>query len=85
MGHIIDSTGLRPLPEKVQAVISAPKPRNTTELKAYLGLQQFYNRFLLNLATIIIPLNALLKKGVHYKCIIVAHVVCQQIIMMCHH
>ena len=38
LGHKIDAEGLRPLPDKVQAVNSAPTPTNIQELRAYLGL-----------------------------------------------
>ena len=38
LGHKIDSQGLHPLKEKVQALREAPAPRNLTQLKAYLGL-----------------------------------------------
>ena len=37
LGHIIDSEGLYPLPEKVEAIHQAPTPNNVTELKSYLG------------------------------------------------
>ena len=38
LGYKIDAKGLHPLPDKVRAVENAPSPKNTTELKAYLGL-----------------------------------------------
>ena len=51
LGHIIDSTGLHPLPDKVQAIEKAPTLTNVTELKSYLGLQTYYGKFLPHLAT----------------------------------
>ena len=38
LGHRIDTHGLHPIPEKVDAVKSAPRLKNATELKSYLGL-----------------------------------------------
>ena len=38
LGYKIDSQGLHPLPDKIQAIDDAPTPRNVTELKSYLGL-----------------------------------------------
>ena len=38
LGHIIDKDGLHPSPEKVRAIQEAPTPKNSTELKAFLGL-----------------------------------------------
>ena len=46
LGHKVDKTGLHPLPAKVKAVQEAPAPTSVTELKAYLGLLNFYNTFL---------------------------------------
>ena len=38
LGYKINADGLHPFPEKARAIKKAPKPKNTTELKAYLGL-----------------------------------------------
>jgi hypothetical protein len=46
LGHMIDSDGLHPLSDKVDAVANAPVPTNVSELKSYLGLVNFYGRFL---------------------------------------
>ncbi|KAL0160115.1 hypothetical protein M9458_043840, partial [Cirrhinus mrigala] len=48
LGHLVDAQGLHPLKDKVQAVTEAPCPTNVTELKAYLGLLNYYNKFLPN-------------------------------------
>ena len=56
LGHVIDSQGLHVKQDKVDAIVNAPKPKNVTELRAYLGL------FIPNLASILQPLNNLLKK-----------------------
>ncbi|XP_019859677.1 PREDICTED: uncharacterized protein K02A2.6-like [Amphimedon queenslandica] len=62
LGHIIDKDGLHPSPSKVEAIRSAPEPRNTTELKSFLGLLNYYSRFLPNLAIVLSPLYRLLQK-----------------------
>lgn len=66
LGHRVDSTGLRPLLNKVEALQKAPAPRNVTELKAYLGLLNYYHRFLPNLSTLLAPLHNLLRKSVKW-------------------
>ncbi|KAL3995729.1 protein phosphatase 1 regulatory subunit 15B [Sarotherodon galilaeus] len=63
LGHRVDNTGLHPVPAKVKAVQEAPPPKSVTELKAYLGLLNFYNKFLPNLSTLLAPLHKLLRKG----------------------
>ena len=43
--HHIDQDGLHPLPDKVHAVVEAPRPRSVRELQAYLGLLTYYGKF----------------------------------------
>ena len=62
LGHVVDSEGLHPNPDKVEAVAEALRPRNVQELKSFLGLLTYYDKFLPNLSTILVPLNALLSK-----------------------
>ncbi|XP_043917844.1 uncharacterized protein K02A2.6-like [Protopterus annectens] len=62
LGYKVDASGLHPLPNKVKAIQQAPAPTNVTELKAYLGLLNYYNRFLPNLSTLLAPLHKLLRK-----------------------
>ena len=61
LGHIINKDGLQPVPSKVKAITEAPAPTNVGELRSYLGMVQYYARFLPNLATELQPLHDLLK------------------------
>ena len=65
--HIIDKDGLHPSKEKVRAIKEAPVPRNVTELKSFLGLLNYYSKFLPRLSTILSPLYLLLRKEVKWK------------------
>ena len=62
LGHIIDKDGIYATPEKVNAVVNAPQPKDVSELRAFLGLLNYYGKFLPNLAGKLHPLNSLLKK-----------------------
>ena len=62
LGHKITSRGLHPSEEKVRALKNAPKPTNVTQLKSFLGLVNYYSKFLPNLSTILAPLYKLLQK-----------------------
>ena len=64
LGYSIDKDGIHPTTEKVRAIKDAPTPKNVTQLKAYLGLLSYYNRFLPHLPTVLAPLYKLLHKGV---------------------
>ena len=61
-GHIVDKDGLHTCKNKVEAIEKAPAPKNVTELRSYLGLLNFYGKFLRNLSSILAPLHQLLKK-----------------------
>ena len=61
--RIQNKDGLSPIPEKIDAVLNAPLPKNVTELKAFLAMLN-YHRFLDRLSTILELLHKLLRKGV---------------------
>lgn len=62
LGHRVDQEALHPTEEKVPAINNAPEPTNVTELKSFLGLLNYYSRFLQNSSTILHPLQNLLRK-----------------------
>ena len=61
LGHLVDSTGIRPRAEKVQVIRDFPQPTTQRQLREFLGLINFYRRFIPNCANILHPLNSLLK------------------------
>ena len=58
--HRIDKEGLHPTEAKTKAILQAPAPKNLTELQAFLGLLNYYGKFLPNLSTVLAPLHKLL-------------------------
>ena len=60
LGHTLSAEGIRPLLNKVEAILNAPNPTNVSELKSFLGMLNFYGKFLPNLATELSPLYGLL-------------------------
>ena len=67
LGHKIDANGLHPLQDKVHAIKEAPTPQSVQELRSYLGLLTYYNKFLPNLSTTLHPLHKLLQKNVPWR------------------
>ena len=63
LGHRINAKGLHPTKQKIQAIYDAPPPKNVTELKAYLGLVNYYGKYIGNVSTLLAPLYKLLQKG----------------------
>lgn len=67
LGHRITKEGLKPAESKVRTISQAPAPRNVSELKAFLGLLNYYGKFLPNLSTTLAPLHKLLAKRAHFQ------------------
>lgn len=63
LGHHICNQGIKPSESKVQAIVSFREPRNETEVRSFLGLANYLNKFIPDLATIDEPLRRLLLKG----------------------
>ena len=67
LGYAIDEEGLHPTEEKVKAIKDAPTPKNVAELRSFLGIVNYYSRFLPNLSTRLAPLYKLLHKDVKFS------------------
>lgn len=65
--HIVDSEGLHPTEEKVKAIVNAPSPTNVTELRSFLGLLNYYGRFMKILSMQLRSLHELLKRESVWK------------------
>ena len=63
LGHVVTPDGVMPNPEKVRVVRDFPVPKNLKELRTFMGLANYYRRFVKGFAYIANPLNALTKKG----------------------
>ncbi|BHF77823.1 hypothetical protein SprV_0602093300 [Sparganum proliferum] len=61
LGHQVDSQGLRPLPSKVEAVRNLPPATSKRQLQRFLGVVNFYHRFLPNCADLMLPLTNMLS------------------------
>ena len=67
LGYRIDAAGLHPTDDKVKAIVEAPAPTNVKQLESYLGVFNFYRRFVPNASTILEPLNQLRRSGVPWR------------------
>ena len=63
LGFKIDANGLHPTPDKVEAIMNAPAPKNIKQLQSFLGLINYYRRFIPNMSSLTAPLNNLLGKN----------------------
>ena len=60
VGHHIDRNGITPLKDKVQAICDFPLPDSQHKLHQFIGLVNFYHRFLPHGTELMQPLHALL-------------------------
>jgi len=61
LGHMVSSEGIVPLPQHVSAVQDFPPPQDIKQLQQFLGLVNFYRRFLPAVAKTLKPLTDLLR------------------------
>lgn len=66
-GYLITAEGIRPSPEIVKAVQEAPVPRDASQLKSFLGLVNYYGKFLPDLSDLLAPLYRLLQRDVEWS------------------
>lgn len=67
LSHHIDTTGIHTSTSKVEAISRAPAPKNLSELCSFLGMVNYYKKFILNLAGKLHSLYSLLKNGTKWN------------------
>ena len=55
LGQSVSAEGITPLPPRIQDIIAAPRPTTKVEMQRYLGMVNFYHRFLPNIAEVLAP------------------------------
>ena len=66
LGHKFSKEGVRPDPDKVKAIVEMSAPTSVHELQQIRGMINYIGMFIPNLATIMKPMNDLLKKDVQW-------------------
>ncbi|GBG81923.1 hypothetical protein CBR_g34105 [Chara braunii] len=67
LAHVLDGDDIKPEDNKIAAIRDWPTPRTLTELRSFLGLANYYRKFVKNFSTIVAPLRRLLKKETIWK------------------
>ncbi|KAL6343140.1 hypothetical protein AAG906_020929 [Vitis piasezkii] len=62
LGHIISEKGVSVDPDKIQAVVTWPKPTTARAVRGFLGLAGYYRKFISHFGGIAAPLTKLLTK-----------------------
>lgn len=66
LGHIISKDGVAVNPKKVQSIIDFPTPKNLKETQRFLGMPNYYRKFIKDYAKISRPLYNLCKKDIPF-------------------
>jgi len=62
LGHVVSREKLMPNPQRIEAILNYPAPRNQKQLRRFLGVCSFHQRFIINYASYVAPLLVLLQK-----------------------
>lgn len=57
LGYTVDKEGIRPILDRIAVVKNFKRPNNVSELGRYLGIVNFYHRFIENAPAVLAPLN----------------------------
>ncbi|GBG64117.1 hypothetical protein CBR_g40565 [Chara braunii] len=67
LGHYVTPKGIRPLADKIQAIVDWPEPRCTTDVRSFMGLAGYYQRFLESYSKVAAPLSRLQSPKVPFE------------------
>ena len=59
LGHTIGGGELNMEPYKVEVIMNFPNPNTITEVRSFLGVAQYWRKFIANFSSIATPLHAL--------------------------
>ena len=63
LGHVVFSEGVSVDPQKIEAVVNWPRPKNPTEIRNFLGLAGYYRRFVQDFSKIVTSLTNLTRRS----------------------
>jgi hypothetical protein len=61
LGHIVTPGKIQPNPMLVQAIRQFPRPESVKSLQSFLGLANYYRKFIANYSKLVVPLTDVLK------------------------
>jgi len=67
LGVVIGSSGIEMEKEKVDRVLSWPEPRNVKDVRKFLGLTNYYRKFIKDFARLARPMNVLTRKDMKWR------------------
>jgi len=66
LGHSLSSRGIMALPERIEAIKAYPRPTNLRTLRRFIGMTEFFARFIPDFSKRAAPLHALKRKEANF-------------------
>ena len=63
VGHTVTAQGLKPNPERLQAILDMPTPTDKAAVQRFLGMVGYVSRFIPTMADITKSLRTVIQKG----------------------
>ena len=67
LGHIISKQGISIDPEKIEAIMNWPTPRNVMDVRSFMGLAGYYKRFIEGFSKVSHLVTSLQNKGIKFE------------------
>src|SRR5690606_18454128 len=67
LGFIINSEGVKMDQNKVKSILDWRPPQSVKDIQSFVGLANFYHRFIKGFSKIVSPITRLLKKDVEFN------------------
>jgi len=67
LGEVCTKEGVAVDPTKIEAIKNWPQPTNVKELRSFLGLADYYRRFVEGFSKIVMPQTLLTRKGIRFN------------------
>ena len=67
LGHVVNAEGVSTQKQTTEKIKAFKRPHDQKTIKSFLGLCNYYRTFVPNFAELAVPLNKLLRKGIHFE------------------
>lgn len=67
LGHVASSRGISPDPDKIAAISKFPRPQKVKDVQSFIGLANYYRKFIKSFADIARPLTLLTRRSYKFE------------------
>lgn len=67
LGHVVSGAGIKVDPRKTQVVNDWPRPKNVKEVRSFLGLANYFRKFIQGYSKMVAPMYKLTHPGPHWQ------------------